>query len=88
MLSHSCCRHREASVRRYTPGLCGVVPDRALRLCTWQNLQRLACGESYIDVAMLRHRNVVYDSRGIFHDEHLHLLVLNYRGEPVARAAP
>ena len=55
-----------AALRR---GLCGVLPERALRLCTWVDLQRLACGESEIDIGVLR-RNTVYDSRGIFHEGH------------------
>jgi hypothetical protein len=55
-----------AAIRR---GLCGLLPDRALRLCTWVDLQRLACGESDIDIGVLR-RNTVYDSRGILHDNH------------------
>lgn len=65
-----------AFVRRYVPacaairrGLAGIIPDRALRLCRWMDLQRLACGESEIDIAVLR-RNSAYDSRGIFHDDH------------------
>ena len=45
------------SMRR---GLQALVPDRAIRLCSWQDLQRLVCGENEIDLDVLK-RNTVYE---------------------------
>jgi hypothetical protein len=46
-----------AAMRR---GLACVVPERALSLCGWSDLRRLVCGESDIDLEVLR-KNTVYE---------------------------
>jgi HECT-domain (ubiquitin-transferase) len=40
-------------------GLLDVVPERAVRLCTWSELELHVCGDPHIDVAVLR-ENTVY----------------------------
>jgi hypothetical protein len=63
-----CDRYRGAcnAMRR---GLTCIIPDRALRLASWRDLQRLVCGESEIDLVVLRN-NTTYDSRGVYSDAH------------------
>jgi len=34
--------------------MAGVVPERALKLCTWQALEMLVCGDPRIDVDVLK----------------------------------
>lgn len=33
--------------------MAAVVPERALKLCTWQALEMLVCGDPHIDVDVL-----------------------------------
>jgi hypothetical protein len=54
-------------------GVSCIIPERALRLCTWKELQRLTCGESDIDLVVLR-RNTAYDSRGVYSDTHPNII--------------
>jgi hypothetical protein len=35
-------------------GLIEVVPERALKLCTWEELEVLVCGDPHIDVAVMK----------------------------------
>ena len=35
-------------------GLVEVVPERALKLCTWEELEVLVCGDPRIDVAVMK----------------------------------
>ena len=40
-----------SAIRR---GLVEVIPERALKLCTWEELEVLVCGDPRIDVAVMK----------------------------------
>ena len=35
-------------------GLVDVIPERALKMCTWEELEVLVCGDPHIDVAVMK----------------------------------
>lgn len=40
-----------------------VIPERALKMCTWQELEVLVCGDPHIDVEVMR-ANTTYQGFG------------------------
>lgn len=52
-------RQQIAAIRR---GMAGVVPERALKLCTWQALEMLVCGDPHIDVDILMSHTTYHGS--------------------------
>jgi hypothetical protein len=40
-----------SAIRR---GLVDVIPERALKMCTWEELEVLVCGDPRIDVAVMK----------------------------------
>eukprot|EP01138_Halocafeteria_seosinensis_P013053 gb/GECG01013331.1/.p1 GENE.gb/GECG01013331.1/~~gb/GECG01013331.1/.p1 ORF type:complete len:3653 (+),score=418.50 gb/GECG01013331.1/:1-10959(+) len=40
--------------RAIRKGLLNIIPERAVQLCRWKDLQRMVCGPSEIDMAMLQ----------------------------------
>lgn len=46
-------REFDAACSAMRRGLISVVPERALRLFTWRELEVLVCGDSYVDVDFL-----------------------------------
>lgn len=57
------------AARHMRSGLAAIIPDRALRLCGWRDLQRLVCGENDVDLDVLK-RNSEYDARGFYSPDH------------------
>jgi len=47
-------RESEIAAKAIRLGLVSVIPERALMVCTWKELQQLVCGDAEIDLDLLR----------------------------------
>lgn len=48
----------DVQLRAVRAGLEGVIPDRALRLCSWSELEVFVCGDARVDVDLLLEHTV------------------------------
>ena len=44
----------EAACAAMRRGICSIIPERALRLFTWRELEVMVCGDPHVDVALWR----------------------------------
>eukprot|EP01041_Mallomonas_annulata_P001258 gene1258-2435_t len=60
----------EVAVEAFRDGLLSVIPENAITLLTWEEMQKLVCGVRYIDVERLR-ANTEYDDDVTAEDSHI-----------------